>query len=40
MDRGFERLPKNFDEAKKAAYNSRFIRNHIPEKILRIYTAG
>ena len=37
---GFERLPKNFDEAKKAAYNSQFIRTHIPEKILRIYTAG
>ena len=34
---GFERLPKNFDEAKKIAYNSRFIRSHIPEKILNIY---
>ena len=33
----FKKLPETYDEAKKIALKSDFIRSHLPEKILNIY---
>ena len=35
---GFKKLPESFEEAKRIAASSEFIRTHIPEKIMNIYT--
>lgn len=34
---GFEKLPESLDEARRAARESEFIRNHVPKAILDIY---
>lgn len=34
---GYQKLPETLESAQRAAYGSGFIRDHVPEEILRIY---